>query len=410
MKCRKIITVILAAEIFAAMFTGCGAEKTADYYNRPDSLTYFTIGDTIYKGSAFSTPAQYHSGFDAPLIGLCRDPLCTHDGEDALCPDHTSFAGPRRYCTDGENIYFLWWGLSEGTAKTRIFSLHTDGTALRLLTEFEYRGGGSSFDLRYDDGFLYYQNSIYEEATGEEFIALMQISTSGGTPEEVLAQRFVPSILHYIDSDYYYIHDIASYYGYERSLTLIDRETGEITTDIRPEGYGVDSVHIYRDETYIICAECIPETEYETIMSVTPLRAYRFREGDYELLAENLINYTFADGAFWYTPFELEYYGTVMTPTGKGSEAAPLDIIRNSENTLTRVDLADGSTKAWTFDRFDEGYVPMLYGISNGIAIVNMSSPKLRYENYENGGDRAAMHKYQLNDDGTVTDLGEFAS
>ena len=48
----------------------------------------------------------------------------------------------------------------------------------------------------------------------------------------------------------------------------------------------------------------------------------------------------------------------------------------------------------------------MLYGMSDGIAIVNMSSPKLRYENNKAIG---AVHKYQLNDDGTVTDLGEFA-
>ncbi len=181
----------------------------------------------------------------------------------------------------------------------------------------------------------------------------MQISTSGGTPEEVLTQRFVPSILHYVDSDYYYIHDIASYYDYERSLTLIDRKSEEITTDILPEGYGVDSVHIYRDKPTSFAPSAYRRQNMKPSRR-SPLRAYRFREGEYELLAENRINYTFADGAFWYTPFELEYYRTVMSHTDKGSETPPHDIIRNSGNTLTRVDLADGNTKTCSVNGTNE--------------------------------------------------------
>lgn len=406
MKWRGYITGILSGLMLAAVCTGCGTEA-ADYYNRADpSYNWFTLGDIIYTGSVFSVRTQYHANFDAPLVGLCRDPLCTHDGAEALCPDHKGFNSiPKSYCTDGKNIYFLCWGLSEGTAKTRIFSLPPDGTALHLLTEFEYRGGGSSFALRYYDDYLYYQNSIYKEDTGEESITMMRISTSGGTPEEVLTQRFAPGILHFVDGDYYYILDVTPYYDYEQSLTLIDRKTGESTENVRPEGFGVNSVHIYRDETYIICAECIPEKEYDTLTSVTPLRAYRFHDGKYELIAENLINYAFSDGAFWYTPFEVEYYGTVMSPTGKGSETAPHDIIRNSGNTLTRVALTDGSTKTWTFDRFDEGFTPMFYGMSDGIAIVSMGSQKLFYET---GAPTSTMHKYKLHDDGTVTDLGGY--
>lgn len=47
----------------------------------------------------------------------------------------------------------------------------------------------------------------------------------------------------------------------------------------------------------------------------------------------------------------------------------------------------------------------MFYGMSDGIAIVSMGSPKLFYET---GAPTSAMHKYKMNDNGTVTDFGVF--
>ena len=404
---KKQMKTVSAVMMLAMMLTGCRTTDTADYYNNAfENVHWFSIGEVIYRGSQFSPPTQYHSGFDAPLEGLCRDPLCTHEDIDTPCPDYNGVMN-RTCCTDGEKIYF---SVIDHALNRRICSINPDGSEYRLLLSAEYmqKTSHSAGDLIYSDDTIYYQQSMYDDATGKESIAIMCLSVHGGTPEEALDMRFEPGIMHFVDRECYYILDITPYYAYEQSLTVIDRETGRITENIRPEGYGVERVHTYRNETYIICAEGIPETDYETITEQTSLRAYRFRNGEYELIAENFISYTFADGGFWYHPFEIEYYGTVMSPTGKGSETAPADIIRNTNNMLTRVDLADGSTKTWAFDRFDEGYVPLLYGISDGAAIVSMSSPKLWYENYENGGYHAAIHKYQLNDDGTVTDLGEF--
>ena len=405
----RILTGIFAVLTAATLLTGCGKQETVDYYNNTgnDGSRYFTLGDVVYRCGFSSVPDQYHSGFESTLSGLCRDPLCTHDAQDAVCPDQAT-AYRRSYCTDGEKIYASCTYPIRGSSDRFIYSMNPDGTDVQLLADMVsiQNTSSSSDNLWVHDGYLYYQQSMYDEGTGAETIALMRVSVNGGKQEEVLEKRYLPSVQYYIDDEYYYVLDLSPYYDYEQSLTMIDRETGEAAENIRPEGYGVESVHTYRDETYIICAEGIPETNYDTITHQTPLRAYRFRDGKFELIAENLINYTFADGGFWYHPFEIEYYGTLMSPTGKGSETEPHDIIRNKNNMLIRVDLSDGSRKTWTFDRFDEGYIPMLYGMSDGIAIVNMSSPKLRYENNKAIG---AVHKYQLNDDGTVTDLGEFA-
>lgn len=390
--------------------TACGKTEPADYYNYSgnDGSRYFTLDDVIYRCGFSTVPKQYHNGFDTPLIGLCRDPLCTHDDQDAVCPDQ-EWAYKRSYCTDGEKIYASYTFPIRGTSDRFIYSMNPDGSDMRLLTDMVsiQNTSRSSDNLWVHDGYIYYQQSMYDEATKAETIALMRVSVNGGKQEEVLEKRYQPGVQYYVDDRYYFVLDISPYYSYEQAMTLVNRETGERTENVRPEGYGVESVHTYRNETYMICAEGIPETDYYTITTQTPLSAYRFRDGEFELIAENFVSYTFADGGFWYHPFEIEYYGTVMSPTGKGSETAPADIIRNTNNMLTRVDLSDGSRKTWAFDRFEEGYVPLLYGISDGIAIVSMSSPKLRYENNKAIG---SVHKYQLNDDGTVTDLGEFAS
>ena len=37
--------------------------------------------------------------------GLCRDPLCAHDGSDGICPDCHSLRWPD-VVTDGELLYF----------------------------------------------------------------------------------------------------------------------------------------------------------------------------------------------------------------------------------------------------------------------------------------------------------------
>ncbi|MGN1410594.1 MAG: TolB family protein [Eubacteriales bacterium] len=398
---RKRLIICAVLLIIPAALMGCGKNQT-DYYNRADhSNNWFTLGDVIYTGSVFSVRSQYYADFDSPLTGLCRDPLCTHDGNE-LCPDHIGFTMAKSYCTDGERIYFSGMNILTDSGRQGIYSVNPDGTGMRLLTSYDWAGRYSNA-LRYWGGYLYYQMSVYED--GEEYIALMRVSTDGGKPEEVLDRRFRPSIAHYVDGRYYYILDVNPHYDYERSLTLIDRKTGETTENVRPEGCGVNSVQIYRDETYVICAECVPETEYDTLTSVTPLRVYRFGDGEYELLAENVIRYAFSDGALWYTPFELEYYGTIQSPTGKGNETAPHDIIRNSGNTLTRVDRDGGGVMTWEFDRFGEGFTPYFYGISKGVAIVGMGSQKLYFET---GDSRSEMHRYRLNDDGTVTDIGVF--
>ena len=411
MKKTKTHTARFLAVLTAAvLLTGCGTKEKVDYYNYTgnDGYRYFTLGDVIYRCGFSTVPKQYHSGFDTPLIGLCRDPLCTHDDQDAVCPDQES-AYLRFYCTDGEKIYASYKFPIKGTSDRFIYSMNPDGSDIQLLADMVsiQNTSRSSDALRVHDGYIYYHQSMYDDVTGAETIALMRVSVNGGKQEEVLGKRYQPGAQYYVDDEYYYVLDVTPYYSYEQAMILVNRETGETTENVRPEGYGVESVHTYRNETYIICAEGVPETDYETITEQTSLRAYRFRNGEFELIAENFVSYTFADGGFWYHPFEIEHYGTVMSPTGKGSETAPADIIRNTNNMLTRVDLADGSTKTWAFDRFDEGYVPMLYGISDGVAIVSMSSPKLRYENNKAIG---SVHKYQLNDDGTVTDLGEFAS
>ena len=112
---RKTFSILIIA--LMTLCTACGKTEPADYYNYSgnDGYRYFTLGDVIYRCGFSTVPEQYHSGFDTPLIGLCRDPLCTHDDQDAVCPDQES-AYLRFYCTDGEKIYASYKFPIKGTS------------------------------------------------------------------------------------------------------------------------------------------------------------------------------------------------------------------------------------------------------------------------------------------------------
>ena len=131
---------------------------------------------------------------------------------------------------------------------------------------------------------------------------------------------------------------------------------------------------------------------------------FRFRDGAYEMIAKDIGSCTFADGAFWYTPFEVQYHGTKEMPTGKANETEPMDFISKTGNTITRINPETRTEEKWICD-LGETASPIILGMSQGILFAEISDMG-KY--FETGVYETSIHKIQLNDDGTVTDLGEF--
>ena len=66
--------------------------------------------------------------------------------------------------------------------------MNPDGSDIQLLADMVsiQNTSRSSDALRVHDGYIYYHQSMYDDVTGAETIALMRVSVNGGKQEEVL--------------------------------------------------------------------------------------------------------------------------------------------------------------------------------------------------------------------------------
>jgi len=419
MKKTKTYTARCLAVLTAAvLLTGCGTGKTADYYNSPErGYTHLTIGDTIYRGG-IGNIVQIHAGFTSPLEGLCRDPLCSHD-MDTVCPDSAQFADTSRYyCTDGERIYFSVWNeyrsleavFETGVGKMirQIYSIYPDGSDLTLLTEYEFTTI-SNEEMRIHDGYLYFEQSYYKENAPEQpsaedqYTKIRRIFVNGGKTEDVFEEEFSVYVRFFVDDENYYLLEPDADTG-RNVLTIINRDTRSEAKAEIPDNRSVISLYTYRDDTYILCAGDAVQVTYGEKHHFAPSIMFRFRDGAYDLIAEDIGSCTFAGGAFWYTPFEVQYHGTKEMPTGKANETEPMDFISKTGNTITRIDLETLTEEKWICD-FGETASHIILGMSQGVLFAEISDMG-RY--FDTGVYETSIHKIKLNDDGTVTDLGEF--
>ena len=95
---KKLFCTLLAA----LLLTSC-TEKIPpqDYYNTEEGCL---LGNTHYQHMTAMDIQLWNPAWDSPMEGLCRDPLCSHDSTDSLCPSSTNL-WLKTVVTDGEKLY-----------------------------------------------------------------------------------------------------------------------------------------------------------------------------------------------------------------------------------------------------------------------------------------------------------------
>jgi len=156
---KKLLIGVLAV----LLLTSC-TEKTPplDYFNTEEGCL---LGSTHYRNFAGMDIELWNPAWDAPMEGLCRDPLCSHDSNDSLCPSSTNL-WQKTVVTDGEKLYLNALNplLTDqgGIMYRQIFSVNQDGSDFKLLHTYDATGNSSIF-MQYADGYLYFQQGYYNE-------------------------------------------------------------------------------------------------------------------------------------------------------------------------------------------------------------------------------------------------------
>jgi hypothetical protein len=181
------------------------------------------------------------------MEGLCRDPLCSHDSTDSLCPSSTNL-WLKTVVTDGEKLYINALNPlltdENATMYRQIFSVNQDGSDFELLHTYDATGN-SSPNMQYADGYLYFQQGYYNENYDpmEEHVSsdvqssrFMRIPTDGGKAEAVLDEGLSIGTAFFVDGENYYLitHDDNGV----TQLDIMNPETKDVTENVLPEAMG----------------------------------------------------------------------------------------------------------------------------------------------------------------------------
>lgn len=277
--------------------------------------------------------------------GLCRDPLCAHDGSDGICPDCYSLRWPD-VATDGELLYLsaMTFDSTTGAYSRELYSLKPDGSDFRLICKTDMTGSDSP-DFKVGGGYLWFTQGRYDEDAPEgerETFSILRVPVSGGEPETVgegylFAPGFAVSAdgrtLAVINASFSSrpVNAPASSEG--EWIELTDMETGEKTV-VDPPAADETPVFIdtWRGEFWL-------RTEKDRTLSFTrdsgeavELRRsdwvlYRLPagEGKFVRIAEAYSDFVFGGDAVYYTRTESEYLGTKPMPTGRPGEMVDSD-------------------------------------------------------------------------------------
>ncbi len=362
---KKRFCTLLAA----LLLTSCTAKTPPqDYFNTQDGCM---LGNTHYYNFAGMDIQLWNPAWDEPMEGLCRDPLCSHDSSDSLCPSSTNL-WLKTVVTDGEKLYINALNPlltdENATMYRQIFSVNPDGSDFKLLHTYDATGN-SSPNMQYADGYLYFQQGYYNENYDpmEEHVSsdvqssrFMRIPTSGGKAEAVLDEGLSIGTAFFVDGENYYLvtHD-------ENGVTQLDimnPETKDVTENVLPEAMGkVFEITVYSGKTWLTASDAL----------------YVRENGGFTKICEGKSGYTFGDG-IWYVEYgEESYVGTKDMPTGApGGETAPRDYYVKPTEKICHIDTDSYSmTEYIPSDDFDpEDTISISYaadsairaGVSNG--------------------------------------------
>ncbi len=368
------------AIICALLLTSCGAQPPVqDYINTEEGCM---LGDTYYDNFAGMDIQLWNPAWDGVKEGICRDPLCTHDSTDSLCPSSTNL-WQKTVVTDGKKLYLNALNpllTDNGIMYRQIFSVNPDGSDFRLLHTYDATGNSSVY-MQYADGYLYFQQGYYNENYDplEEHVSMdvqssrfMRIPTDGGKAEAVLDEELSIGTAFYADGENYYLvtHDDNGV----TQLDIMNPETGALTENVLPEERGkLFEVVVYGTKTWLTTSGTL----------------YVKENGGFTQICEGKSGYTFG-GGIWYTEqAEPVYIGTKEMPTGApGGETAPYDYYVKATQKLCRIDPDDTSITEYILsDDFDpEDTVAIGVVTESGIR-ARVSNGRKQYEDNDFGYD-----------------------
>ena len=338
--------IFIYTMVLLSLLTSCSKTETLDYFNTEEGCL---LGSTHYHNFAGMDIQLWNPAWDAPMEGLCRDPLCSHDSTDSLCPSSTNL-WQKTVVTDGEKLYLNALNPlltdTNGIMYRQIFSVNQDGSDFKLLHTYDATGNSSIF-IQYADGYLYFQQGYYNEHYDptEEHISsdvqssrFMRISTDGGKAEAVLDGGLPIGTKFFVDGENYYLitHDDNGV----TQLDIMNPETCDMTENVLPEAMGkYFNITVYSGKTWLTASDAL----------------YVRESGGFTKVCEGKSGYTFG-GGIWYTETEEPVYvGTKDMPTGApGGETAPRDFYVNATTKFCRIDPDDYSVTEYVpSDDFD---------------------------------------------------------
>jgi len=369
---------LFAITIAALLLCGCGETKMQDYFNTEEGCL---LGTTYYHNFAGMDIELWNPAWDAPMEGLCRDPLCSHDNTDSLCPSSMNL-WQKTVVTDGEKLYLNALNPlltdANGIMYRQIFSVNQDGSDFKLLHTYDATGNSSIF-MQYADGYLYFQQGYYNENYDpmEEHISsdvqssrFMRIPTSGGKAEAVLDSGLSIGTAFFTDGENHYLvtHDDNGV----TQLDIMNPETGGVTENVLPEAVGKHfEVTVYSGKTWLTASDAL----------------YVRENGTFTKICEGKSGYTFG-GGIWYTETaEPVYVGTKEMPTGApGGETAPYDYYVEATQKLCRIDPDDYSVTEYVpSEDFDpEDSITISYATETVIR-AGVSNARKAYEGSASG-------------------------
>ena len=364
---------LLAIAIAALLLSGCDEAPAQDYFNTEEGCL---LGTTYYHNFAGMDIELWNPAWDAPMEGLCRDPLCSHDSTDSLCPSSTNL-WQKTVVTDGQRLYLNTLNplLTDqgGIMYRQIFSVNHDGSEFKLLHTYDATGNSSVF-MQYADGYLYFQQGYYNEKYDpmEEHVSsdvqssrFMRIPTDGGKAEAVLDDGLSIGTAFFVDGENYYLvtHDDNGV----TQLDIMNPETKDVTENVLPEAMGKHfEVTVYSGKTWLTASDAL----------------YVKENGTFTKICEGKSDYTFGGGIWYPEQADPVYVGTKEMPTGApGGETAPYDYYVEATTKLCHIDPDDYSVTEYVpSDDFDpEDTITISYATDTAIRAGVMNGRK-KYE------------------------------
>lgn len=399
---KKLFCTLLTALLL--LLTGC---KTAPEEPLPHTTTmnYCRFGDNYYFYGYF------HGRFNPALdtqVSLCLDPLCTHIAYNkhqkvwySLCPQNLDNVSST-FTTDGQYIYMAARAENEDPSDTMMRAIYRfpadNPSDMKRIAVYSTTGPLFGAPIYFSDGMIYYVQGMYNSdyvpgstsGVKDQYMQIMRVKASGGVGEPALDRKFPGDGKFYMDEQNFYI------INYNGPLTIIDRATGELT-EVRPDGLSPSMVYTVDGVQYLICNEKTHTVSFEGETPVSVGCVYRYDNGKCSKIVGNLAQQEIIDGALWYIPYELTYYGS--RDSFNGCETVMEDYFSRFAGELHRLDLITGEEKVWQNEDLDLDL--WLVGAMGSTAIVAPRSVTGEY-NGEQPWREPMFWKAELGGDGVI--------